>query len=355
MNPAEEKIYLNGLNILYQSSYSKIFPLVKEYLNKNQIPSFKNIWENLDKKITSQIDLEKEWLKLEKENIELITLKNPLYPYLLQKIPYPPLGFYLKGRLINNTPLLAVVGTRSPTLYGKTVVNKIVKELVYYGITIVSGLAYGIDTLVHKTVLENKGKTMAVLASGFNKITPIFNKNLALQIIKNGALISEYHPQSPSLKYNFPWRNRIISGLSLGTLIIEAKEKSGALITANFAFKQGRKVFAIPGSIFNQTSQGPNNLIKNGAKLVNKAEDIIEEICPQLLKTAKKFKSNNSNLNEKESLILNILKEDEPVSLDKILEMTNLKANEVMVILTELEMKELIKDVGGGKYIKINL
>ncbi|MGB9726735.1 MAG: DNA-processing protein DprA [Minisyncoccia bacterium] len=352
MDPTDEKIYLNGLNILYQSSYAKIFPLFKEYLNKNQIPSFKNIWENLDKEIREKIDLEKEWRKLEKEKIELITFKNNLYPPLLKQIPYPPLGLYLKGTLTNNSYPLAVVGTRKPTIYGKMVVSKIIQGLCYYGITIISGLAYGIDTLVHKAVLENKGKTIAVLASGFNNITPVTNKNLALKIIEKGALVSEYHPQSLSLKYNFPWRNRIISGLALGTLVIEAKEKSGALITANFAFKQKRKVFAIPGSIFSQTSLGTNNLIKKGAKLVNKAEEIVEEICPQLLKTEKEFKLKNLNLNEKENLILKILKEDELISLDKILEMTNLKANEAMIVLTELELKGLINEVKSGYYLK---
>lgn len=352
MTPTEEKIYLNGLNIVYCNSYKKIFPLIKDYLTKEEAFSFKNIWNSIAKKEKIKIDLEKEWQKLEKEGIDLITINNSLYPLLLKQIPYPPFGIYVKGKLTDSILNLAVVGTRKPSDYGKIVVQKIIKELISYGIVIVSGLAYGIDTIAHKSALENNGKTIAVLASGLNKITPVINKKLSSKIIKNGALISEYHPDFPSLKHNFAWRNRIISGLSIGTLVIEAKEKSGALITANFAFQQKRKVFAIPGSIFNENSVGCNNLIKKGAKLITIAEDIIEEIDKSLLKKKIEIIKNQTNLTENEKLILNFLSKEKPISLDKILEITNLKANEAMVILTELELKGLIQETNNGNYLK---
>lgn len=353
MDPTEEKIYLNGLNLLFNSSYKRIFPLFKESLAKGCSFSFKDVWEKINLKEKNKLDLKKEWKRVENKGIDLITLNDPLYPPLLKQIPYPPLGIYIKGNLVNSSFSLAVVGTRKPSEYGRIVVQKLIKDLVFYGLIIVSGLAYGIDTLVHRNVLENKGKTIAVLASGLNKITPVNNKKLASQIIENGALISEYHPDFPSFKYNFPWRNRIISGLSSGTLVIEAQEQSGALITANFAFQQKRKVFAVPGSIFSNTSYGPNILIKKGAKLVIKAEDIIEEIDKNLLQNKIKIEKGYISLSERENLILKILLQEKPISLDKILEMTNLKANEAMVILTELEMKGLIKEIGSGKYIKL--
>jgi len=353
MDPTEEKIYLNGLNLLYWKSYPKFFSFIKSLQEKNKNFSFKEIFQNLENKEKSKIDLEKEWLKLQKEKIDLIPLNSPSFPSLLKETSYPPLGIYLKGTIPKDSLSLAVVGTRKCTLYGKTVTEKIVKELVYYGFTIVSGLAYGIDTYAHKTTLENKGKTIAVLASGLNKITPVINRKLAFKIIENGALISEYPLNAPSLKSNFPLRNRIISGLSLGTLVIEANEKSGALITANFALEQNREVFAIPGSIFNKASVGTNNLIKKGAKLVNSIEDILEELRIDYSKIKNNFLFKDNLLTEKEKAIYEILKEEELTSLDKILEITNLKPNEAMISLTELELKGLIKEISPQKYIRI--
>ena len=357
MDPTEEKIYLNGLNILYRDSYPKLFSFIKDYLEQEKLPSFKTIWRSLTYKERQKINLEKEWQKLEKEKIDLIPINSSLFPFLLKQIPYPPLGIYFQGNLIFDLPAIAVVGTRKASLYGKLVTEKIVKELVLCGFTIVSGLAYGIDSFVHKDTLLNKGKTVAVLASSVDKITPIFNKSLAAKILQDGAIVSEYPLYTNALKQNFPWRNRIISGLSLGTLVIEAKEKSGALITANFALEQNRQVFAIPGSIFNQNSLGTNNLIKSGAKLVNKIDDVLEELPIIYQEKKQKEKSeflNKSNfLTAKEKLVFQILKEDEGVCLDKILDLTNLKTNEAMVILTELELKGLIKEISQGKYIKI--
>ncbi len=356
MDPTEEKIYLNGLNILYRDSYPKLFSFIKDYLDQEKTPSFKTIWSSLNSRQRQKINLEEEWKKLEKQKIDLIPLNSSFYPFLLKQIPYPPLGIYFRGNLIFDLPAIAVVGTRKASLYGKLVTEKIIKELVFCGFVVVSGLAYGIDSFAHKDTLLNKGKTVAVLASSVDKITPTLNKSLAVKILQDGAIVSEYPLNTNALKQNFPWRNRIISGLSLGTLVIEAKEKSGALITANFALEQNRQVFAIPGSIFNQNSLGPNNLIKSGAKLVNKIDDILEELPRVYQEKKQKEKSEfliNSNfLTEKEKLVFQTLREEEEVCLDKILDLTNLKTNEVMVILTELELKGLIKEISQGKYIK---
>ncbi len=353
MDLDKEKIYLNGLNVLLKSSYSKLFNLIKANFNNLKEISFEKIWENIKDPEKQKIDLDKEWQKIKNEGFNLLTINDPNYPSLLKNINYPPFGIYLLGKLKKDLLPLAVVGTRKPSEYGKRVTLKIIKDLVDYGFTIVSGLAFGIDSLAHKTALENKGETIAVLGSGFKKITPLANISLAKKISANGALISEYHPLTPSFKQNFPWRNRIISGLSLGVLIIEANEKSGALITAQFAFQQKRPVFAIPGSIFSSTSQGTNNLIKNGAKLVVKIDDILKELKIENIPFKKKSLNLKQKLNPKEILILKNLNSDSPLSLDKIIEMTNLKANEIMVILTELELKGLIKEIKSGYFIKI--
>jgi DNA processing protein len=271
----EEKIYLNALNIAFKNDFLKLFP----FLCANK--SFKNSWQKLDIRLKENIDPFKEWEKIEKQNIDFIIYSENKYPNLLKEIPYPPSSFYIKGKIPEGMPCIAIVGTRKVSMYGKLVTEKLVQELINYNFVIVSGLAYGVDTIAHQTALKNKGKTIAVLGSGLNNVYPYSNKKLSQEIIKHGALISEYPLEASIIKHYFPWRNRIISGLSLATVVIEAPEKSGALITAKFALEQNREVFAIPGSIFNKNSMGTNDLIKQGAKLVSRVEDIFEELHAQ--------------------------------------------------------------------------
>jgi DNA processing protein len=266
----ENKIYLNALNIVFADNFLKLFSLLSSK------KSFKEIWKTLY--LSQRIDPLREWRQLQKNKTSFIQVVDKQFPALLKEINYAPFGLYIKGEIPNHKPLIAIVGTRKISPYGKLVTEKIVQELIKHNFVIVSGLAYGVDTIAHETALKNKGKTIAILGSGIQNIFPPNNIKLAKEIVENGALVSEYSLKAPALKQYFPWRNRIISGLCLATIVIEAPEKSGALITARFALEQNREVFAIPGSIFNKNSLGPHNLIKQGAKLVSQIEDILEEL-----------------------------------------------------------------------------
>ena len=216
----------------------------------------------------------------ETNEITVITILDKEYPPLLKEIYQPPWALFAKGdlSLLEKDPKLAVVGSRQATQYGKNAIRLIFPGLIDKGVVIVSGLARGIDALAHESAIRNGGKTIAVIAGGFYHIYPKENMNLALEMMKNQLVLSEYPPDTKPLRWHFPSRNRIISGLSKGTLIIEAKRKSGSLITANFAVNEGRDVFSLPGSIFNPYSIGANELIQQGAKLVTDAEDILVEI-----------------------------------------------------------------------------
>jgi len=342
----EEKIYLNALNVAFKSNFLKLFP----FLSSSQ--TFANTWEKLSVSQKENINPDKEWQKIEKQKVNFIISSENKYPNSLKEISYPPSSFYIKGEIPKEMPCIAIVGTRKISAYGKLVTEKLVQELVHYNFIIVSGLAYGIDTIAHETALKNQGKTIAVLGSGLNNIYPYSNKRLSQKIIKHGALISEYPLEAPALKHYFPWRNRIISGLSLATVVIEAPAKSGALITAQFALEQNREVFAIPGSIFNKNSIGTNNLIKQGAKLVSQIEDILEELNIQytlpVIKDAHHLKFDN----DQEEKIYQLLSKENSLTIDKIIEMSNLSPKEVLAILTTLELKKFIKNTDGGNYIK---
>lgn len=342
----EEKIYLNALNVAFKNNFLKLFPL----LSSSQ--TFKSAWEKLSVSQKEDIDPYKEWQEIEEQKIGFIISSDNKYPDLLKEISYSPSSFYIKGEIPEEAPRIAIVGTRKISAYGKLVTEKLVQELTRHNFIIVSGLAYGVDTIAHKSALENQGKTIAVLGSGLNNIYPYSNKRLSKEIAKHGAIITEYPLEAPALRRYFPWRNRIISGLSLATVVIEAPEKSGALITAQFALEQNREVFAIPGSIFNKNSIGTNNLIKQGAKLVSQIEDIFEELNIQytlpIIKDSPSLKFDN----KQEEKIYQLLPKENSLAIDKIIEISNLSPKETLVILTTLELKEFIKNTDGGNYIK---
>ncbi|MDQ0230547.1 DNA-processing protein DprA [Metabacillus malikii] len=213
------------------------------------------------------------------EKISFLPIFDANYPPLLKEIPDPPPFLYYKGNIniLNTKLMISVVGTRYPTAYGRRALEFILKPLVYERWVIVSGMAKGIDTLAHKASINDGGKTVAVIAGGLNNVYPKENIELASELAANHLILSEHTPSTEPQKWHFPMRNRIISGLSLGTIIIQAKKRSGSLITANQALEQNREVFAIPGSIFDECSAGTNELIKSGAKLVQHPLDIIEE------------------------------------------------------------------------------
>lgn len=282
------------------------------------------------------------------DEIKEINIKNKNYPKILKKISNPPKILYCRGELKNDENCFAIVGTRMCSHYGKEIALEIAGDLTDAELTIVSGLAPGIDTFCHQAAVERKKRTIAVLGTGIDEksIYPKSNLKLAQKIIETGGtLISEYPPGARGTQFTFPQRNRIISGLSLGVLIIEAKEKSGSLITAEWAKKQGRKVFAVPGSIHSLNSKGPHFLIKNGAKLVENANDILQELNLPL----KSIESGVRGESEEENLILNSLLE-ESLHIDKIIEKTKLPASKIASLLAILEIKDRVKNLGSNIY-----
>lgn len=290
---------------------------------------------------------------LDRKKIKILTIADAGYPKLLKQIYDPPFILYYQGDLnALNDFMLAVVGTRKYTSYGKQVTEKLIKELVVNNLTIVSGLAFGIDSLAHLAAIDSGGKTLAVLASGLDRqnIYPSQNRYLADKIqARGGMILSEYPLGIMPLKHHFPQRNRLISGLSLGTLVIEAGEKSGALITAMHALEQNREIFAIPGNIYSPYSAGANNLIKLGAKLVTGAKDIIETLN---LAEAAAYIENKKIIPEsaEEELILGKLTY-EAVHIDELKRLTNLDTSVINSTLTIMEMKGIVRNLGGLQYV----
>ena len=287
------------------------------------------------------------------DKIKIINIKDKQYPKILKKIAKPPEKLYVKGDLdIAKKPCFAVVGTRRCSDYGKQANMEIVSALTDAGLIIVSGMAKGIDTWAHQTCLEQKGKTIAVLGTGIDEksIYPQENLKLAREIVATGgAVISEFLPGTAGYKGNFPLRNRIISGLCLGVLVIEAKYRSGALITARHACEQKRKVFALPGPIHSLNSQGPNDLIKQGAKLVDRPNDILKQLGLSGSNPDSPYNSRIAGENEEENLILNCLKQ-EALDIDKIIEKTKLPTPLVASTLAVLEIKNKVRNLGGNVY-----
>lgn len=274
------------------------------------------------------------------------------YPRLLKKIVNPPKLLYVQGNIFAKENCFAIVGTRRCTPYGKQITREIAIDLAEAGLTIVSGFASGIDTEAHKAVIERGKRTIAVLGTGLDEksIYPKSNLKLVKRILANGgALISEFPPKTHGTKYTFVQRNRIISGLSLGVLVVEARTKSGALITANYAISQKRKLFAIPGSIYSQTSKGCNHLIKNGAKLTEGANDILKELNLPILSKKKGIVGENLE----ENLILESLKGG-ALDVEKIIEKTKLHAAKVLTTLSILEIKGKIKNLEANIYALSN-
>ncbi|MCX5751589.1 MAG: DNA-processing protein DprA [Candidatus Saganbacteria bacterium] len=280
------------------------------------------------------------------------TLTDELYPYNLKQIYDPPKVLYVDGDIREEDKLaIAIVGTRQPSSYGLETARKFAKELAGLGITIVSGLALGIDSAAHEGALEAGGRTIAVLGHGLNMLS-YSKEKFAKKIAASGAVISEFEPDFPADKWTFPRRNRIISGLSLGVIVVEGAQDSGSLITARLALEQGREVFAVPGRIDSEIARGPHSLIKEGAKLIEKIEDVLEEI--EALKSKLRTihfqgELDFSNYNPEERKILETLKR-EPQLIDKLSMETKLESGRLAVVLIGLEMKRRIKKLPGQYY-----
>lgn len=299
--------------------------------------------------------IEREWHFIEKLGLEVLTLESPEYPPLLKAIYDPPPVLYFKGKNLDQFPVpLAVVGTRNPTNYGKIVAEALCQRLSTMGICIVSGLARGIDTCAHKSALRAGGETIAVLGCGLSHAYPPENRYLQDKIADEGAVVSEFPVTRRPDRNNFPARNRIISGLSYGTLVVEAGEKSGSLITAQFALEQGREVFALPGNITSVKSRETNRLIKTGAILVEGPESIVEELpaaVQDFLKPLQSKKaSENADLTPQEQRIVAVLTKEEK-HIDLIIENSRLSPAEVSATLIQLELKGLVRQLAGKLFI----
>ncbi|MCF6466325.1 DNA-processing protein DprA [Clostridium sp. Cult2] len=349
-------IWLNSLNI-GNKTIEKIMEQVPQLVDlwessSHNIQGLRNIKAEIKEKIIS--NRSKDYLNrlfnlIEKQNIDVITIFDKDYPKRLHYIYDNPKVLYIKGNIIEEDNLsIAIVGSRKATSYGKWATEKFVEELVKLDVTIVSGLALGIDSIAHKKALEENGRTIGVLGNGLDIVYPKKNKDIYEVISKKGALISEYFLGVPPLAYNFPQRNRIISGLSLGVIVVEAKEKSGSLITAHHALEQGKEVFALPGNINSIFSRGTNKLIKDGAKLIMDIDDIIEEVyeLQAKVKIKKEEGIDYSQFSPLEIKVLEVIKEG-PIHSDSIALNTGLDISTVNSILTILELKGTINEMTG--------
>lgn len=341
------------------------FSSIENILNAN----FKSLLEvqginiNLAKRIqraSNTIDefsgiTEREILKLEKIGGRVISIWDAEYPEILKKIYDPPLLIYIKGTLEESDNFsIAVVGTRQPSNYGKIQTEKIVTDLSNQNITIVSGMARGIDSLAHAAALKMNGRTIAVTGSGLDVIYPPENKKLFEAISGNGAVITEYVPGTKPDAVNFPKRNRIISGLTLGTIVIETGINGGAMRTAEFSLDQNREVFAVPGNVGVKQSEGTNMLIqKNGAKLITSAEDVLIELELKLKPIiGKNIPKPQGELNLFEEKILDSLSH-ETLQIDNIANLTDLTTSDCLVHLLSLEFKGLVKQLPGKMFAKL--
>lgn len=286
---------------------------------------------------------------------EKITLTDSSYPQLLKEIVDAPESFFIWGnKEILNEPAIAIVGTRRCSTYGREIAHKLASELGQIGLVVISGMARGIDEATHEGALAVGGKTVGVVGSGLDKESfyPSENYKLAEQIVeKGGAIISEHPEGTPALPHHFPLRNRIISGLSLGVVVVEAKLKSGALITAEYALNQNREVFAVPGPINHLNSQGPNKLIQKGAKLVSTFEDILEEF-PQFSPLIEQKAQNFEKLSNEEKGILEAL-ECESLNADALSKKINQPLTQLLTTLSLLELKGIITNNKGVYQIKV--
>ncbi|MCI0489407.1 MAG: DNA-processing protein DprA [Blastocatellia bacterium] len=295
---------------------------------------------------------------------QALALGDEGYPSLLRETYDPPIVLYAKGDVSRafDQPAVAIVGSRWCSTYGRNVAGMLGRDLGERGVTIVSGLARGIDSAAHRGALEGNGLTVAVMGTGLDAVYPKENRKLAEQIVERGALITEFPLGTPPVSQNFPFRNRVISGLSLGVLVVEGAERSGSLITARMAYEQGRDVYAVPGNITSSKSFGPNYLIKDGAKLVQTWRDVVEEFPAEL--KAKILSAEHQEarieqlsmdevaLSDAERKLLSLIKADEAIHIDQLISVSKLSIGELMDALLKLEMLDRIKQLPGKSFVR---
>src|SRR2546427_43361 len=329
--------------------------------SKQQLLQARNIGEETADSIANwekNIDLAAELKRIAEFGCRIVTQSEPEYPELLRQIYDPPTVLYVKGELLaKDKNAVAMVGSRMTTHYGIEVARKLAYQLAYLGVTVVSGGARGIDSAAHQGALSAKGRTIVVLGTGINLVTPPENADLFERIAANGALITQFPFNRPPDKQSFPIRNRIVAGMTLGTVVVEANLTSGALITANFAVEYGRQVFAVPGRIDSPRSKGCHELIKKGAKLCESAEDILSEFEYLFPSSNRPAAPNETGvlpaleLSANEQMVLDVL-DSEEVSIDDVIRQSSLPSSAVSVALLSLEMKRLIKQLPGKMFVK---
>lgn len=301
-------------------------------------------------KTRQALDLEVELRRLEAEAVTVLTWDDPAYPAQLKNIPDPPFVLYVKGDILpRDAWALGVVGTRNASVYGKEVTRSLVSGLAAAGVTIISGLALGIDTQAHQSALDAGGRTIAVMGCGVDAVYPVRNTKLGQAITQSGALVSEFPLGTRPESGNFPRRNRIISGLSLGVLMVEGGEYSGARITIDCALEHGREAFAVPGNIFSRGSVGPNKLIQQGAKLITGIGDILEELNLTMVTQQTQAREIIPDSPAEATLLAQL--SAEPVHIDDLGRQTGLCSAELSSTLTMMELKGQVRQVGGMNYV----
>jgi len=279
--------------------------------------------------------------------VDILTIRDPEYPVQLRNIPDAPLVLYKKGKLKIGADTIALVGSRRASFESINMAEKIAQTLSSVGVTVISGLARGVDAAAHRGALKEKGKTVGVLGCGIDICYPSENRSLFEKVGQEGCILTEYSPGELPLQHHFPARNRIIAGLSKGVLVVEASQKSGSLITARLGLEYGREVMAVPGSVFDEGYRGANLLIKQGAKLIDGIDDIIATCFPNL--TLKK--DNQVDLSDNERYIYEIIGSVK-IHVDEVIEKSGMETRHVMAILTSLELKETIRGIPGGFYLR---
>lgn len=361
MNDLERLIILNMIEELgsirtqrlleHFGSFGKVFKA-----KESELVRVKDIGLKIAPKIVQsikEIDLDKELKLIKKHGVKVITFLDNDYPKNLKNIYDPPVVLYVKGEILPQDDLaIAIVGSRQASFYGLKTAERLGFELASRGVTIVSGLARGIDSKSHKGALKARGRTLAILGSGILNIYPEEHAVLGDEISKNGAVVSEFPMMTIPDRGNFPKRNRIISGLSLGVVVVEASERSGALITSDIAAEQGREVFAVPGKIDSITSKGTHKLIKHGAKLAETADDILEELSLQISAGLKQDEESLlPKLDKKETLVYNLLS-SEPQHIDELSEASSIGITEISRILLDLEMRRFARQLPGKNFVR---
>ena len=316
-----------------------------------KLPGFER-WAKAFAKRRSSVSVLSECHRIDRLGLQVVTLEDENYPQALRALSHPPPVLYAKGQIqANDAAAIAVVGTRRSTGYGRRVTVQLCGGLSRAGITVVSGLALGIDTVAHQTTLDAGGRTVAVLGSGFAHIYPPENRTLLKRIAQSGTVFSEFPIQTKPARWTFPRRNRVISGLCRGVLVVEGTQKSGSLITAKAALEQGRDVFAVPGPITHPNSKGCHYLLKHGAKLVETVDDILEELPSGFPKTLAHPMVKQPALNETQAALLKQLS-FEPSHINTVIEASGMRAAQASAVLVELEMMGLVSETENKHYVK---